>query len=322
MMRYLMSGRRVLGGVLGLALLLALAVGLIHAQGPELGRDTANISAAEEAASVSDFIPIQGRLTDADGNPLDGSYHLTLRLYDVDEGGTALCEDRWPVDVSRGLFSTYMISEDCPIDGRQLYLGIEVENDGEMTPRAFIDNVPYAWSLRPGATINGDESDGILSVENVNGGTFSYAVMGTSSGSGYGVIGTSSTGAGVWGMSSGGGWAGYFTGDVGQSRTGDGLAKASVYAGCRDTGASITRSFNQVGGTITIADGASVGRCTIDFGFQIDDRYFVATALSAGVGGNARGISCDWGADNEKLDCFRWDASGNGANGEIMVLVY
>ncbi|MBN2147240.1 MAG: hypothetical protein JW726_07620 [Anaerolineales bacterium] len=36
----------------------------------------------------------------------------------------------------------------------------------------------------------------------------------------------------------------------------------------------------------------------------------------------ARGISCDWGADDQKLDCFRWNTDGSGASGAIMVLIY
>jgi hypothetical protein len=94
-----------------------------------------------------------------------------------------------------------MIAATCPIDGRQLYLGIEVEDDGEMTPRAYVDNVPYAWSLRPGAIISGSiEHDAIVHIEswgNLGRGLRSYAM--TTTGENYGVVGASRSPAGYGG---------------------------------------------------------------------------------------------------------------------------
>ena len=148
----------------------------------------ADESAADESApprpeqptapeARSGYIPIQGRLTDADGSPLDGDYSLTFRLYDVSTGGTALCTDTRSVTVEDGLFSKYMYAGNCPISGQQLYLSIEVEGDGEMTPRQYLDNVPYAWSLRPGAVIkyNLSGDNAILHVENSGSGVGVYA---------------------------------------------------------------------------------------------------------------------------------------------------
>ena len=37
--------------------------------------------------------PIQGRLTDPNGRPLNDSYGIRASIYDVDTGGTALCTD-------------------------------------------------------------------------------------------------------------------------------------------------------------------------------------------------------------------------------------
>jgi len=71
---------------------------------------------------------------------------------------------------------------------------------------------------------------------------------------------------------------------------------------------------------IAIQNGESIGRCTIDFGFVINDRYFVATALGTGSG---YAMSCSFNADNQRLDCFRYLATtGAGSVGEIMVLIY
>jgi len=122
---------------------------------------------------TSDFIPVQGRLTDADGNPLDGTYNITFSIYDHSSGGTALCSNTHTCDVSDGLFTAYMSAIGCAdeIDGRQLYLGIEVESDGEMVPRAFLDNVPYAWTFRPGAKVTFGSSSPLLTLNNTENGT-------------------------------------------------------------------------------------------------------------------------------------------------------
>jgi hypothetical protein len=133
-----------------------------------------------------------------------------------------------------------------------------------------------------------------------------------------GVAGISTSGVGVWGQSTSS-WAGYFVGDVAQNRAGNGLVKAGVFSSCDGYPIIplIIRSFNNVGGTITVAGGASTGLCTLDFGFQIDDRYFVATATSGKV------VSCTPGATNTKLDCqVNLSTNGAAADGSIMVLVY
>lgn len=183
-------------GVLVVMLTLAVATKLSVAQRltPENNARPAAVNAG------SNFIPIQGYLTDSDGTPLNGVYPIVFRLYDVGMGGTALCEHALNVNVIEGLFNTYMNGGGCSIDGRQLYLGIQVGSDAEMSPRSYIDNVPYAWSLRPGAEIVGDSSNEILTAENTGSGT---AILGRSvdeSVDAIGVAGSSLAGSGVKGL--------------------------------------------------------------------------------------------------------------------------
>ncbi|HEY76705.1 MAG TPA: hypothetical protein G4O00_11090 [Thermoflexia bacterium] len=111
------------------------------------------------------------------------------------------------------------------------------------------------------------------------------------------------------------------SGDVSQPLTADGLLKAAVYAYCGSSGSTTYRYFNQVNGVaITIANGTSVGRCTIDFNFDLSNRFWIAMPVYTT---SARTISCDINStDSQKLDCARFDINGNGANGGIMVLVY
>jgi len=107
------------------------------------------------ASPVSESINYQGRLTDSSGNPLSGTYTMTFRIYEASLGGTALATDTHSVTVMDGLFSTTINLGTSSFDGRALWLGITVQGEAsEMTPRQELRPVPYALSLRPGATIN------------------------------------------------------------------------------------------------------------------------------------------------------------------------
>jgi len=192
-----MKGKWTLFGSLATVLLLALAVGLSQAQGPEPpeGGVQPQGEVSIEAA-VSNKIPIQGRLTDASGNPLNGNYSITASIYNVSSGGTALCSKTQSVSVSGGLFD--MTIDNCTsaqINGQQLYLGIKVGSDAEMIPRQAIYPVPYAWSLRPGAVIS-DTTDGILTVRSTGTGD-ADALFAYAGGDGEGVTAYASNGIGV-----------------------------------------------------------------------------------------------------------------------------
>ena len=203
-----MRKQAILGVVLALGLLLLVLVvvpGLT--QGPA-GEPGPQIEPREvESVALSNYIPIQGQLTDDAGTPLDGDYSLTFRLYENSTGGTALCEDTRTVSVDNGLFSHYF--KGCSeINGQQLFLGIQVESDPEMSPRQFMDNVPYAWSLRPGAIVSYTlDSNAILHLENSGAsgrGLRAYAMA--TSGANYGVVGASRSPEG---------YGGYFYNDWG-----------------------------------------------------------------------------------------------------------
>ena len=179
-------------GCLALLLLWGLSISRGVAQ-EETGEREPN--APEEINAHSSFIPIQGRLTNPSGNPLDGDHILSFRIYSVYEGGTPLCQDlNNTVTVKDGFFSTYMGMSGCrAFDGRQLYLGIQVGEDAEMSPRQYIDNVPYAYGLRPGAVMSDTiGNDALLHIENwaANGrGLRAYGMSQT--GENYGIVGSS-----------------------------------------------------------------------------------------------------------------------------------
>jgi len=191
------KAKRFLTGVLFIALILALAgtVELGMAQSPEPGGEV-GVEQEVDVAAVSAKIPIQGRLTNASGVPLNGSYSIRMRLYDRSSGGTVLCEDTDTVSVKNGLFNAYM--DHCnssDVNGRQLYLGIKVRTDPEMTPRQPIYPVPYAYSLRPGALIS-DTKDVILTVRSTGTGD-ADALLTYAGGTGEAVTAYAQNGVGV-----------------------------------------------------------------------------------------------------------------------------
>jgi len=113
---------------------------------------------ASVAVELNDQIPIQGRLTDASGVPLNGNYTVMLSIYETPTGGTLLCGSVMAtVFVDHGLFNSTIDLCDAAnaIEGDQLYLGVKVGADAEMTPRLPIYAVPYAYTVKPGAVIKG-----------------------------------------------------------------------------------------------------------------------------------------------------------------------
>jgi predicted outer membrane repeat protein len=146
---------------------------------------------------------------------------------------------------------------------------------------------------------------------------------------------TSSTGYGVYGgTNSPADFGGYFTnstattsgaaiyanGDAKQSLTGDGFVKAGLYVDCGKTGSEIFQTFNNVNTTaITVINGASDGRCTIDFGFNVSRRFVTTTAYGYN---SPRTVTFVYGSTDNRLDFFRFDQDGLGLDGGIMIVVY
>lgn len=201
--------------------LFGLAAGFTYAQGPGPGQ-VADAAPQSAAAVAPGAIPIQGRLTNASGAPLNGVYTITFRLYEVASGGTAVCGDVRPVLVTNGLFSDYMDHCYNDIVGQKLWLGVQAEGElAEMTPRQVIYPVPYALSLVPGAVISYSTSSSILTARNSGGGEGihgrgSPGVLGENGGFGNGIVGRAGLlGAGVKGEGNALAFGGLFTNTLG-----------------------------------------------------------------------------------------------------------
>jgi len=111
------------------------------------------LGAALTSSTSTSTIAYQGRLADADGNPLTDTYNMIFRLYEAASGGVPLWEEQWTgsngVQVSDGLFNVMLgsltaIPQSVITGNDTLFLGITVGTDDEMTPRVQLGSVPFA----------------------------------------------------------------------------------------------------------------------------------------------------------------------------------
>ena len=125
-------------------------------------------SPQNELQNSQSTIPYQGRLADADGNPVTATVNMIFRLYDQASGGAPLWEEQWTgsngVQVSDGLFNVMLGSltpiPQAVITGHDnLFLGITAGTDDEMTPRVQLGSVPFAVQALtvPDASITTDK---------------------------------------------------------------------------------------------------------------------------------------------------------------------
>jgi len=107
---------------------------------------------AESAASTG-TVAYQGRLADSSGNPLTQTLNMSFRLYSASTGGAPLWTEQWTgsngVKVSDGLFNVMLgsltpIAQSLITGNSNLFLGITVGTDDEMTPRVQLGSVPFA----------------------------------------------------------------------------------------------------------------------------------------------------------------------------------
>lgn len=100
------------------------------------------------AAGAPRTLTEEGFLTDASGNPIEGTVAITFSLYAARSGGAARWSEPQLVTVTAGYFSALLgLTNPLPesaFDGGVEYIGIKVGSDAEMTPRQPVASVPYA----------------------------------------------------------------------------------------------------------------------------------------------------------------------------------
>src|SRR3989337_76851 len=121
-------------------------------------------------ADIPKLINFQGRLTDAGGKFVpDGNYSLTFRIYTDSTGGSAKWTEAQVVPVSKGLFNVILGSitpvPDSIFNYPNVWLGIQVALDPEMTPRQRLSSLGYAYrGAKPDTSsysLNSDKLDGL-----------------------------------------------------------------------------------------------------------------------------------------------------------------
>ena len=108
------------------------------------------LSTAEvNAGNVPQMINVQGVLTNmSDSVVADGSYSVAFTIYDALTGGSIKWTETRAITTKGGVF-TVALGESTPIAASlfattELWLGIKVGGDPEMTPRQRLISVPYA----------------------------------------------------------------------------------------------------------------------------------------------------------------------------------
>jgi len=103
-------------------------------------------------AAIPHLINYQGRLTDASGTPLNGSYSITFRIYDAETAGNLLWQGTHNnVAISKGIFNILLGDINDPgynfqnlAFDKPYFLEIKVGEDEPMKPRQMITSSGYA----------------------------------------------------------------------------------------------------------------------------------------------------------------------------------
>ncbi len=110
------------------------------------------ITAAAHATGPND-LNFQGRVTDALGQPITGTVTIRVSIYNVATGGSSLWSSgSVNVQATDGLFALRLGESPQPalpinlFDQSDLWIGVAVEPDPEMTPRTKLSST--AWSHR------------------------------------------------------------------------------------------------------------------------------------------------------------------------------
>ena len=102
---------------------------------------------AYQTIAIPRTVRFQGILKDSSGIPLNGDYWLTFRVYDTKTGEAVLWEEnQFDVAIVDGVLDVELgviVPLDLPFTS-QYWIGVEIEGDGEMTPRFKLTSVPYA----------------------------------------------------------------------------------------------------------------------------------------------------------------------------------
>ena len=109
------------------------------------------------AVNAPSLMNYQGRLTDAGGTPVSGTYSIVFTIYDALTAGNNLWQEtQSSVVVTDGLFDVILGSNTAltasVFSSSDRWLGIKVGADAEISPRTRLTSAPYAHRV---STVDG-----------------------------------------------------------------------------------------------------------------------------------------------------------------------
>ncbi len=109
---------------------------------------------SDSFAAVPNVMNFQGKATNKLGEPLNGNFKLTFRIYNVATGGTAKwTETQSDVAITNGIFQVQLGSVkalNLPFN-ESYWVSTEINDDGEMSPRTKLALVGYAYTAQSSA---------------------------------------------------------------------------------------------------------------------------------------------------------------------------
>jgi len=108
--------------------------------------------------STPNALNIQGKLTNDVGTIQTGTFNFSFRIYDNFTNGSQLYQTVIAIKPdSRGVYDA--ILEDVNLDfNEQYYLGVEINNDTEMSPRVNLTSSPYSFTSNRSLGLNASET--------------------------------------------------------------------------------------------------------------------------------------------------------------------
>jgi hypothetical protein len=251
-----------------------------------LGLIVSLLSADFAAADVPWAINYQGRLTDTEDQPVEGSVSIEFTIYDAATGGNSKwTETHSAVTVTGGLFNVLLGSinpiTDTVFSEGPRFLGIRIGGDPEIIPRSNLVTVP--WAFR------------VSTVDSASGGTVVGDVI---------IVGSGQVGAGhaVTGAYS-------LTTGMANVNSADFGFVAGRFNQATNTNASVTGgSFNRAQGQYSVVSGGG-GATPLD-GNVAEGSY---SAVSGGRGNTAEGAAAVGGGENNAAE-GHWSVVNGGAN--------
>ena len=119
-----------------------------------------NVSAQQFGPPIPLFLNYQGKL-EFQGIPTSDTKDITFSIYDVPEGGVALWDETQRVETRVGIFNVILgeVNSIPLIFDQDLWLGVQVEGENEMSPRQMIASSGYSFMAQD--SYNSDKVDGI-----------------------------------------------------------------------------------------------------------------------------------------------------------------